>query len=52
MIEKINLHKKAKWEKIYAFEERKISLDEQKRKDDKIAEDDRFMMMEDRKSVV
>nr|XP_020168368.1 dnaJ homolog subfamily C member 7 homolog [Aegilops tauschii subsp. strangulata] len=38
-------HKEEKWEKRCAFEERKIALEEQKRKDERTAEDDLLMMM-------
>nr|XP_040256607.1 RNA-binding protein cabeza-like [Aegilops tauschii subsp. strangulata] len=40
-----NQQKEANWEKICAFEEHKITLEEQKRKDNKIIEEDRFLMM-------
>ena len=41
-----NQQKEAKWERRRASEERNIALEEQKRKDNKIAEEDRFLMMD------
>ena len=45
MAEKKEKHKEDKWEKRCAFEERKLILEEQRRKDERTAEEDRFMIM-------
>ncbi|KAM3389899.1 hypothetical protein ACQJBY_011821 [Aegilops geniculata] len=44
LAEKKNEQKVAKWERRCAFEERNIDLEEQKKKDNKIVEEDRFLM--------
>ena len=45
MAEKKEKHKEEKWGKRCAFEERKLVLEEQKRKDERTANEDWFMMM-------
>lgn len=47
MAEKKDKHKE-KWERRCAFEARKITLEEQKRRDERTVEEDRFMMMNPR----
>ena len=46
LAENKNQQKEAKWEKICTFKGHKIAFEEQKRKDNKIAEEDRFLMMD------
>ncbi|EMS61371.1 Acid beta-fructofuranosidase [Triticum urartu] len=45
MAEKKEKHKEEKWKRRCAFEERKVFLEEQKRKDERTAGEGRFMMM-------
>ena len=45
MAEKKEKQKEEKWEKRCAFEERKLILEEQKRKDERTIEEVWFMMM-------
>ncbi|KAE8782570.1 Acid beta-fructofuranosidase [Hordeum vulgare] len=45
MVKNRGKRKEEKWENRCDFEERKITLEEQKRKDERAAEEDQFMMM-------
>ena len=46
LAEKKSHQNENKWEKRCSFEERKLTLEEKRRKDDKIAEENRLMMMD------